>query len=136
MYRSHHTINVCPKGMVYRDRLRSLAGLGSWIAGLAPQVKPLIRQIWAAIAAPVQSSSNPPVVHKFTRAAKGATPKLVYHKQIAAALRWLELLALGNQIGLSKLFISRIGSEMGSSSCVMPPCGRGGRVLGKCVRVL
>ena len=90
--------------MVYRDHLRSLAGLGSWIAGLAPQVKPLIRQIWAAIATPVQSSSNLPVVHKSTRCTKGAHLKLEYRKQIAAALHWLELLALGNQGGLSKTF--------------------------------
>ena len=80
------SINACPKGMVYRDRLRSLAGLGSWIAGLAPQVKPFIRQIWAAIAAPAQSSSNLPVVHKFRKGAKGEPPKLMYRKQIAAAL--------------------------------------------------
>jgi len=98
------SINACPKGMVYRDRLRSLAGLGSWIAGLAPQVKPFIRQIWAAIATPVQSSSNLPVVHKVRRGTKCAPPKLVYRKQIAAALRWLELFALGNQGGLSKTF--------------------------------
>ena len=90
--------------MVYQDRLRSLAGLGSWIAGLAPQVKPFIRQIWAAIATPVQSSSNLPVVHKVRRGTKCAPPKLVYRKQIAAALRWLELFALGNQGGLSKTF--------------------------------
>ena len=79
---------ACPKGTVYRDRLRSLAGLGSWIAGLAPQVKPFIRQIWAAIAARTES---------------GAHPKLVYHKQIAAALHWLELFASGNQGGLSQI---------------------------------
>ena len=80
------SIETCPKGMIYRDRLRSLAGLGPWIAGLAPQVKPFIGQIWAAIATPVRSSSNLPVVHKFTRGTKGAAPKLVYRKQIAAAL--------------------------------------------------
>ena len=96
------SINACPKGTVYRHPLRSLAGLGSWIAGLAPQVKPFIRQIWAATAAPVQSSSNLPLVYKFTRGAKGAPPKLVYRKQIAAALHWLEQFALGNQGGPSK----------------------------------
>ena len=88
------SISACPKGMVYRDPLRSLAGLGSWIAGLAPQVKPFIRQIWAAIAVPVQSSSNLPVVHKFTMGAEGAPPKLVYRKQVAAAPHWLELYLL------------------------------------------
>ena len=83
------SISASPRGMVYRERLRSLAGLGSWIAGLAPQVKPFIRQIWAAISSCTKS---------------GASPKLVYRKQIAAALHWLELFALGNQGGLSKTF--------------------------------
>ena len=99
------SINACPKGVVYRDRLRSLAGLGSWIAGSAPQVKPFIRQIWAAMAAPVQSSSSSlPVVHKFKRGTKGAPPNLAYRKQIAAFLHWLGLFALGNQGGFSKHF--------------------------------
>ena len=66
------SINKCPKGMVYQDRLRSLAGLGSWIAGFAPQVKPFIKQIYAAIAAPVQGSSNPLAVHKF-----GGAPRVL-----------------------------------------------------------
>ena len=94
------SINACPRGMVYRDRLRSLAGLGSWIAGLAPQVKPFIRQIWAAIATPVQSSSSLPVVHKFMKGTTGAAPKLVYRKQTAAALQRLELFALGKSVRL------------------------------------
>ena len=83
------SINSCRRGMVSRDRLRSLAGLGSWIAGLAPQVRPFIRQIWAAIAA---------------RSSAGKLCKLVYRKQISTALTWLELFALGNQGGLSKTF--------------------------------
>ena len=75
--------------MVSRDRLRSLAGLGSWIAGLAPQVRPFIRQILAAIAA---------------RSSAGKLCKFAHRRQISTALTWLELFALGNQGGLSKTF--------------------------------
>ena len=79
----------CKRGMVCRDRLRSLAGLGSWVGGLAPQVKPFIRQVWAAVSARTKS---------------GAQCKLVYKKQISSALHWLQLFALGNRGGLSKTF--------------------------------
>ena len=48
---------VC-EGVVYQDRPRSLAGLGAWIAELAHQVEPLIRQIWAAIPARTTSGSH------------------------------------------------------------------------------
>ena len=68
--------------------------LGPWRAwGLGSRVSlprlsyVFIRQIWAAFAA---------------RSKSGAHPKLGYRKQIAAALHWLGLIALGNQGGLSK----------------------------------
>ena len=86
-------INACPKAMVYRDRLGSLAGLGSWIAGLAPQVKPFIRQIWVAIATPVQSSSNLPVVHRIYERHQGC------HSKTCTASRLL-LLCIGLNFSL------------------------------------
>ena len=46
------------EGVVYQDAPRSLAGLGAWVPGLAPQVEPLIRQIWAAIPARTASGSH------------------------------------------------------------------------------
>ena len=75
------------------------------------------------------------MAHKFTRGAKGAAPKLVYRKQIAAALHWLALFALGNQGGLSKTVYLEDRFRDG----VVLVCDAslwGGRVLGKCVRVL
>ena len=83
-------IQSCKRGMVCRDRLRSLAGLGSWIGGLAPQVKPFVRQIWGAVSARTKS---------------GSMCKLVYRKQIDSALHWLQLFALGSRGGLSKTFL-------------------------------
>ena len=82
-------IQSCKRGMICRDRLRSLAGLGSWIGGLAPQVKPFVRQIWGAVSARTKS---------------GSQGKLVFRKQIDSALHWLRLFALGNRGGLSKTF--------------------------------
>ena len=76
------SINACPRGDgLSRPSwvLGGLWGLGSQDL-LAPQVKPFIRQIWAAIAIPVQRSNTLPVVHKFRRGTKGATPKLVCRK--------------------------------------------------------
>ena len=84
------SIQACKRGMICRDRLRSLAGLGSWIGGMAPQVKPFIRQIWGAVSARTKS---------------GSQCKLVYRKQIDSALHWLQLFALGNRGGLSKTFL-------------------------------
>ena len=46
------------KWVVYQGRPRSLAGLGAWIPGLAPQAEPLIRQILAAIPARTTSGSH------------------------------------------------------------------------------
>ena len=82
-------IKSIKKGMVQRERLRALAGLGAWIGGMAPQVKPFVRQIWAAI-----TSKNK----------NGKIPKLVYLKQISSALKWLELFCRGAQGGLAKTF--------------------------------
>ena len=71
---------AAPRGMVKASDLRALAGLGSWIGGVLPQVRPFIQQLWAAMAAP-------------------RDPKLaglVYFKQVKSALEWLQVFAQAN----------------------------------------
>ena len=58
--------------MVELAGVRALAGRASWIAGLLPQLKPFVRQLWAAATA------------------GGSNKNLVYLKQIKPALVWLE----------------------------------------------
>ena len=62
------------RGMVKADVVRQIAGKASWIAGLLPQLKPFVRQLWAAM------SGDP----------RGKRTGLVYTKQVLPALKWLE----------------------------------------------
>ena len=74
------------KGMIAEKELRIFAGRGSWLGGLLPQVRPFVRQVWGALAAP--------------RSAKAK--HLVYRKQVASALHWLLTLADVAEGGLSR----------------------------------
>eukprot|EP00972_Heterocapsa_arctica_P080580 11875019-Heterocapsa_arctica.AAC.1 len=58
--------------MVKRDELRTLAAKAGWIAGVVPQVRPFVRQLWGAIAVPARVSS------------------LIYFEQVRIPLEWLQ----------------------------------------------
>ena len=59
--------------MVKHADIRKLAGKESWVAGILPQLKPFVRQLWAS-------------VYKERMDQK---VELVYKKQVWPALRWL-----------------------------------------------
>ena len=74
------TLTKGGKGMCSADLLRALAGLCGWVVSIIPQVRPFIRRLWAALAAP----------------RSGDKKGLVYMTQIRTTLQWLLAFATRN----------------------------------------
>ena len=73
------------KGLVPAKALRTIAGKCGWVAGLLPQLRPFVRQVWAAFAN---------MQGRRCAGSKG----FVWRKQVKSALDWLLQFHLG-QVG-------------------------------------
>ena len=70
-------IQQAPGGQAQRALVRTLAGRGSWVGGLLPQVRTFIRQVWAALTSSTAASKS----------------GRVFVRQMAPALAWLRAFA-------------------------------------------
>ena len=77
-------------GVVKTDPLRRLAGLGSWIGGLNPQIRPFVQMYWAAL----------------TKSREGK----VFWPQIRIPVEWLLQLATAQQADFTRIIhVIRLG---------------------------
>jgi len=59
---------LSPKGRLPVKSLKSCAGKGSWIAGILPQARPFVQQIWGALAAVAPSRTRYVQLHRVKHA--------------------------------------------------------------------
>ena len=62
------------QNFIHRKALREFTGRAEWVAGLLPQLKPLVQMLWAALSS------------------QSLGPDKVWAKQVRLALVWLEAL--------------------------------------------
>ena len=113
----HARESLSAKGVALRKLVRSFAGLGEWVAGVVPQLKPFMTMVWAALNT------------------EGRDNQLIFVQQITRPLNWVITLVGDNpqhfvrtihiDPPVEQNIISVDASPWGGGRCAVDATGRG-----------